>query len=168
MRLEIERKFLVADDGWQAEATGGRLLRDGLVGPYHTSKVRVRQDGARSWLTVKGPRTGLGRMEFEYEVPNDHARAMLGTVCAGTIIEKVRYEVPHDGLTWEVDVYQGDLLGVTLAEVELEDEEQPFARPAWIGAEVSGDPRFKKAAMLELRQTLGRPMTIRDILAVRP
>src|SRR4051812_10488219 len=120
MQFEVERKFLVAHDGWRSAATGSRHLRDGLIGPYHSSKVRVRQDGERAWLTVKGPRAGLGRLEFEYEIPMDHANEMLRSVCEGMQIEKVRYDVPHAGLVWEVDVYQGSLTGVILAEVELE------------------------------------------------
>jgi adenylate cyclase len=165
MIFEIERKFLVAHDGWRKAATGGRLLRDGLVGPYHTSKVRVRVAGERAWLTVKGPRDGLGRLEFEYEIPKDHADEMLRSVCAGVQVEKLRYDVIHAGVTWEVDVYQGSLSGVILAEVELQHEDQPFSKPDWAGLEVSGDPRFKKAAMLRLRQETGRPLTIERILA---
>ncbi|TDR90159.1 CYTH domain-containing protein [Enterovirga rhinocerotis] len=168
MLFEIERKFLVAHDGWRAAAVGGRLLRDGLVGPYHTSKVRVRLDGERAWLTVKGPRKGLGRLEFEYEIPSDDADEMLRSVCQGEQVEKIRHNVFHDGLKWEVDVYQGSLSGIVLAEVELQREDQPFSKPDWVGQEVSGDPRFKKAAMLKLRRQVGRPLTISGILSASP
>ena len=166
MQFEIERKFLVVHDGWRSAATGSRHLRDGLIGPYQSSKVRVRRDSDRAWLTVKGPRIGLGRAEFEYEIPPGDADEMLRSVCEGPQIEKIRYCVPFAGLIWEVDVYQGDLTGVVLAEVELEREDQPILKPDWIGLEVSRDPRFKKVALLTLRAEAGRPLTTAEILTI--
>ena len=73
--------------------------------------------------------------------------------------------MPFAGLTWEVDVSEGDLAGVVLAEVELERGDQPFSKPDWAGLEVSGDPRFKKTALLRLRARAGRPLTAAEILA---
>lgn len=168
MRLEIERKFLVASDEWRAAVTRSRHLRDGLIGPHDASKVRVRREDDRAWLTVKGPRAGLGRLEFEYEIPLDHADEMLRNVCDGMQIEKTRHEVPHGDLIWEIDVYGGLLAGVVLAEVELESEDQPLLPPDWIGAEVTGDPRFKKEAMLRLARQAGRPLTVAAILGGDP
>src|SRR4051812_10818015 len=165
MPYEVERKFLVTHDGWRSAATGSRHLRDGLVGPYHSSKVRVRRDEERAWLTVKRPRGGLGRLEFEYEIPLGDADEMLRSVCEGPQVEKIRYYVPFAGLTWEVDVYQGDLAGIVLAEVELEREDQPFSKPDWAGLEITGDPRFRKTALLRLRAEAGRPLTTAEILA---
>jgi CYTH domain-containing protein len=166
MHFEIERKFLVVHDGWRAMATGNRRLCDGLVGPHGSSKVRVRMDGERAWLTIKGPRAGLTRAEFEYEIPLGDADALLRHVCEEAPIEKIRHRIPFAGLTWEVDVYQGDLAGVVLAEIELEREDQPFPKPDWVGVEVSGDPRFAKRAMLRLRTQIGRGLTTAEILAV--
>ena len=166
MSFEVERKFLVAHDGWRSAATGSRCLRDGLIGPYQSSKVRVRRDGERAWLTIKGPRDGLGRLEFEYEIPLSDADELLRSVSEGPQTEKIRYCVPHGGLIWEVDVYQGNLAGVVLAEVELEREDQPFAKPDWVGLEVSGDPRFKKISLLRLRAEAGRPLTTAEILTI--
>lgn len=164
MRFEIERKFLVADGAWRAQATGSRPLRDGLIGQFEAGKVRVRLDGGRAWLTVKGARTGLSRTEFEYEVPRAHGEAMLAEVCVGRILEKTRWCVPHDGLSWEVDVYGGTLAGLVLAEIELEREDQPFARPGWLGQEVTGDPRFRQSALLRLAES-GRALSAETILA---
>jgi CYTH domain-containing protein len=45
-------------------------------------------------------------------------------------------------LIWEIDVFGGDNSGLILAEIELENENQKFERPAWIGEEVSHDKRF--------------------------
>jgi adenylate cyclase len=166
MRLEIERKFLVAHDGWRASATTVRHLKDGLVGHFARGKVRVRLDGARAWLTVKGARDGIARPEFEYEIPHDDGTAMLQQVCTGCLIEKVRYCVPHDGLTWEVDVFHGSLSGMILAEVELAHEDQPFSKPGWLGAEVTGDLRFRQSTLLHLCNETARPITMADVLSL--
>lgn len=168
MQFEIERKFLVVHDGWRAAAVRRRFLRDALIGPYGSTKVRVRQDEERAWLTVKGPRRGLGRLEFEYEIPVDHADEMFSSICTGMQIEKARYEVPHAGMNWEVDIYEGALAGVALAEIELEREDQTFAKPDWAGQEVTGDPRFKKAAMLDILAETGQPLTNAILLARAP
>jgi CYTH domain-containing protein len=75
---------------------------------------------------------------------------MLRTLCSGPIIEKTRYVVPHNNLLWEVDVHEGVLQGLVLAEIELEHEEQELVLPSWIGREVTDDPRYRKAALLSL------------------
>lgn len=166
MRFEVERKFLVADDGWRAGVISRRRLIDGLIGRFETgSKVRVRLDEDRAWLTVKGERVGLGRPEFEYEIPRTDAESMLSLVCDTCLIEKTRHCVPYGGLLWEIDVYGGTLEGMVLAEVELEHEAQDFERPPWLGREVTGDPRFRQSALLHRSGEAGRIVTLDEVLA---
>jgi CYTH domain-containing protein len=148
--VEIERKFLVSNDGWRSAAVASRRLRDGLIARFDSGKVRVRLEPSRAWLTVKGPKTGHSRQEFEYQIPYADADQMLRTLCSGPIIEKTRYVVPHHNVIWEVDVHEGALKGLVLAEVELEHEGQELALPSWIGREVTDDPRYRKAALLNL------------------
>jgi CYTH domain-containing protein len=145
MPVEIERKFLVRGDAWRSAATGSQKLRDGLLARFGDGKVRVRIADDGAWLTVKGPRIGLRRSEFEYEIAYPEAEQMLHTLCDGPIIEKTRYLVPHDGLIWEVDVHEGALDGLVLAEIELEHEDQTFTVPEWVEREVTGNVRYKKA-----------------------
>lgn len=165
MRFEIERKFLVVHDGWRAAASGVRHLKDGLIGQSDRGKVRVRLDEQTAWITVKGARSGgIARPEFEYEIPRDDAEAMLQSVCVGCLIEKARHSVPHGGLTWEIDVFGGALEGIVLAEIELEDEAQAFARPDWLGEEVTGDPRFRLSRLLHLCNNAVGPITMAVVL----
>lgn len=145
MNFEIERKFLVANDRWRDFVSHSEKLRDGLIARFGEGKVRVRIAGGKALITVKGPRTGLRRAEFEYEIPTSDAEEMLRTFCDGPLLEKTRYFVRHDSLTWHIDVHEGALDGFVIAEVELEHEDQPFTRPEWVGREVTGDPRYKKA-----------------------
>ena len=147
--LEIERKFLVANDAWKQDALKSEHLRDGLIARFGEGKIRVRLTDSGASLTIKGPRNGIVRQEFEYEIPRAHAEQMLQTLCLqDPILEKVRHTVPFAGLNWTIDVYMGPLAGVVFAEVELEHPSQEVQLPPWVGEEVTHDLRFRKRALL--------------------
>ena len=139
MGIEIERKFLVVGDAWRAApATAyaqGYLNRD----KRRTVRVRIVEDAA--WLTVKGASAGATRAEFEYPIPVADARELLA-LCDGPLVRKLRRRIAHAGAAWEVDEFQGDNAGLVVAEIELPSEDAPFERPAWLGAEVTHDPRY--------------------------
>ena len=141
MGQEIERKFLIAGTPWR-KWTGGAEIRQGYLSLDPARSVRVRISGEHAWLTVKGPTRGLSRAEFEFAIPRTDAEQMLATLVTGALVEKTRYAVAHAGHRWDVDVFSGENAGLAVAEIELRDEDEPFARPPWLGAEVSGDPRY--------------------------
>jgi adenylate cyclase len=141
---EIERKFLVASDAWRAHAAPGTPFEQGYLSTEPARTVRVRLAGASATLTIKGLTRGAARDEFEYPIPADDARHLLDHLCTDAVV-KVRYVVPHEGHDWEIDVFGGANDGLLVAEIELDDEAEPFARPAWIGAEVTGDLRYYNA-----------------------
>ena len=149
---EIERKFLVetqGDDSWHnAEYSD---IRQGYlsVDKHRTVRVRIAGDDAR--LTIKGITEGATRVEYEYPIPVAHAGEMLETLCLRPLIEKRRYRIEYNGLIWEVDEFYGDNSGLIVAEVELESEQQVFAKPPWAGEEVTENPRYYNA---NLRQSL--------------
>ena len=100
-------------------------------------------------LTVKGEYTGSARSEFEYPIPVSDAEEILRTMCDDRVLEKIRHYVPYGGLTWEIDVYEGLLEGVVIAEVELDRAERVLELPDWVGREVTGNARYRKIKMLE-------------------
>jgi CYTH domain-containing protein len=159
-KVEIERKFLVADDAWRGAATGVRRLRDGLLAMFDGGKVRLRIEEPRAWLAVKGPRRGLIRAEFEYEIPLPEAEAMMAGLCLGAEIRKTRHLVPHAGRLWEVDVHEGALAGLVHAEVELEAEDAPLSLPPWVGREITGDPAYSTQSLLR-RGSAAKALTVR-------
>lgn len=149
MAVEIERKFLLANDAWKREVIKTERMRDGLIARFGEGKVRIRLTESGASLTIKGPREGISRLEFEYEIPGGDAEQMLRTLCQGDpVLEKVRHTVPFGGLHWTIDVYMGSLSGVAFAEVELTHPDQHFDLPPWVGEEVSNDPRFRKRALV--------------------
>ena len=147
MPIEIERRFLVANDGWKQSVIRSTRIRDGLVAVYLGRKARVRILDDRATIALKGQRNGSGRSEFEYDIPISDAEEMLRTMCDDRVLEKMRYYVPHAGLTWEVDVYDGILKGVLIAEVELDRDDRLLELPNWVGKEITGDLRYSKFNM---------------------
>jgi adenylate cyclase len=147
MAIEIERKFLVANDGWRMQYTRQKRIRDGLIATAAGRKVRVRIYDDRATLTVKAKTSGPGDAEYEYEIPLSDAEELLATHCDGRVLSKTRYYVPYKGFTWEIDEYDGVLNGVVLAEVELSREDIDVPLPSWVGAEVTGRPEYKKSNM---------------------
>lgn len=150
MGLEIERKFLIGSDAWRQSAQPGVRMRQGYFrrgGDGET--VRVRIAGDRAFLTIKGPRRSERcRSEFEYEIPVADAAELLEQFCGGRTVEKIRCIVPVGGREWEVDEYFGDNAGLFTAELELErEDDNGFARPEWLGAEVTADPRYTNGAL---------------------
>lgn len=146
MTLEIERKFLVAGD-YKLSATLCERIAQGYLASGTGCTVRIRVRGDRGYLTIKGPSAdGVSRSEWEYEVPAREALEML-TLCHSGVIDKCRYLVPFAGHIFEVDEFYGDNEGLTVAEVELSSVDEQFARPAWLGEEVTGDKRYYNSSL---------------------
>lgn len=141
MADEIERKFLVKDSVLPL-LQKGQVFSQGYLASNDRLSARVRLAGDRAWLTVKGRGSGITRPEFEYGIPVDDARYILENLCFGALISKTRYCLQHAGMTWEVDVFDAENSGLIVAEVELESEQQQPELPPWVGAEVTGDPRY--------------------------
>jgi adenylate cyclase len=147
--IEIERKFLVDTDAWRAGVIASRELCQFYLSLGGRTSVRVRIEGdRRAWLTVKSAAVGRARHEFEYVLPIEDARQMMA-LADGAVIEKVRYLVPHGGLTWEVDVFGGENKGLVVAEVELKRVDQPVELPPWVGPEVTADRRYYNASLAQ-------------------
>jgi adenylate cyclase len=146
MGVEIERKFLVAD---RAVLDGliGTAYRQGYLSTAPERTVRVRHAGETAFLTVKSISIGASRAEFEYPIPVADVDALLA-LCERPIIEKVRYRIGHAGLVWEVDVFGGDNAGLVVAEVEIPSLQTAVEVPAWVGAEVTDDPRYFNAYLV--------------------
>ncbi|MBF0613737.1 MAG: CYTH domain-containing protein [Magnetococcales bacterium] len=147
MGTEIERRFLVKNDGWRGLAEGVDF-QQGFLSTVKERVVRVRIAGDKATLTIKGVSEGFSRLEFEYAIPKEEALIILNQVCERPWIEKTRHRIPVGQLVWEVDEFRGANQGLIMAEVELTDERQQIELPSWIGREVSTDPRFFNANLV--------------------
>ncbi len=148
MAQEIERKFLI-DPALLELPAEGETIRQGYIPTSTKTAVRVRIKGGQAFLTLKGENRGAVRSEFEYSIPLEDAMAMLDELCQPPMIDKVRYRIPHAGHLWEVDRFHGENEGLWVAEVELEAEYERVELPSWIRQEVTGDPRYYNANLIQ-------------------
>lgn len=141
--IEIERKFLVSSGEYKKEATSNQRIVQGFLNTHPERTVRVRIKGNKGYLTIKGKsnETGTSRYEWEREIPLEDSERLMD-ICEKGIIEKIRYTVSLGDHVFEVDEFQGSNKGLIIAEVELENEEDAFERPHWLGHEVTGDVRY--------------------------
>lgn len=141
--VEIERKFLVLSDSYKKEAATHKRIVQGYLNSNPERTVRVRIKGDQGFLTIKGKSNDAGtiRMEWEKEIPLSDAEQLL-TLCEKGAIDKIRYEIKSGIHTFEVDEFFGDNEGLTVAEIELSDENEAFEKPSWLGKEVTGDQRY--------------------------
>ncbi len=150
-KYERERKFLLDEDkcaDWRRLAVGHVRIEQGYLSRRKESTVRVRIAGEQGWLTVKGITSGDTREEYEYEVPVADARRIMN-MCEGLPLEKERWIVPWEGMTWEVDIFGGQNSGLKLCEVELPLAfDGDLSMPPFVGEEVTGDVRYYNSALV--------------------
>jgi adenylate cyclase len=153
MGVEIERKFLVAGDGWRAAAREVVPMAQGYINDMgamdrgeQKASVRVRIQGETAFLNLKSRELGHTRQEFDYPIPVADARALLA-LCVGGAIDKRRHYVEHAGHLWEVDEFLGDNAGLVVAEIELDHADEAFVKPAWIGKQVTDAARYYNLAL---------------------
>ena len=150
MGTEIERKYLVKPAAWrsqkellrsQSSNIGARYCQ-GYIPTSNGTTVRLRIVGQQGYLTIKSKTVGHTRAEFEYPIPVQDAQEMLRNLCIKPLIDKYRYKVEIDNLTWEIDEFIGENEGLIIAEVELKDENQEINLPFWIEKEVNEKKYF--------------------------
>lgn len=147
MAFEIERKFLVIGCAWQQSVRDESYIRQAYLTGRDNASIRVRiRDNRTATLTIKSRGAGLKRLEFEYGIPVLDAEEML-PLRRGAIIEKRRAIVPIQGHLWEIDTFFGENAGLVLAEIELDDVSETFAKPPWIGAEVTSQASYYNGAL---------------------
>ena len=145
--IEIERKYLVTNNNYKS-STPIRISQ-GYICSEENRVVRVRIKGDKAYLTIKNATIGFARNEYEYEIPVADAEAMLHNTCQQPIIDKTRYILEYKGFIWEIDEFHGDNEGLVVAEIELENKNQQFELPDFIGEEVTDDARYYNACLFK-------------------
>ena len=150
MALEIERKFLVKDDSYKVMAFSSSRIAQGYICSARGRTVRIRIRDEKGYLTIKGPSdsAGLGRYEWEKEIPLEDARELM-KLCEPGIIDKTRYLVQSVNHIFEVDEFYGDNEGLVIAEVELKSEDERYEKPVLVGEEVTGDVRYYNSFLMK-------------------
>lgn len=147
MGVEIERKFLLANDSWKKSISESFNIVQGYLSRDPERTVRIRRKGDDAFITIKGKTPAdLKTPEFEYQIPLKDFDALMKLALPG-VIEKTRHIVVNDGNRWEIDVFGGAHKGLELAEIELSDTAQAFTKPAWLGVEVTGQAKYTNAQL---------------------
>ncbi|MBQ4818983.1 CYTH domain-containing protein [Aquimarina sp. MMG016] len=153
--IEIERKFLVTAEAFKTEAQNSYRIVQGFLNTDPERTVRIRIKGEEAFITVKGKgnNSGTSRFEWEKEITVTDAEALL-PLCEKGIIEKTRYEVKSGTHTYEIDEFFGENEGLIIAEIELNNENETFSKPDWLGKEVTGDNRYYNSQLSKIPYSL--------------
>ncbi|NOQ34668.1 MAG: CYTH domain-containing protein [Methylococcaceae bacterium] len=142
MAIEIEHKFLLANDDWREQVSHSSHYKQGYLTSDAHSSVRVRIANDKAWLNIKSATIGTQRQEYEYPIPPTDADEILSTLCHKPLVEKVRHFVTYEKHLWEIDEFSGDNEGLIVAEIELSAIGEDFSKPSWLGLEVTEDVRY--------------------------
>lgn len=146
---EIEHKYLIDHAAWKVlDKPDPVQIIQGFISRSPEVTVRVRIKGEKAFITIKGKSVGLERSEFEYEIPLLDAEGIMNEFTHKQIRKK-RYEIPIGEHIWEVDVFEGPLEGLILAEIEVQSEEEKFDLPHWVSEDVSENPDYYNAVLID-------------------
>lgn len=150
MAQEIERKFLVKDDSYKEMSSSHSRIKQGYICSMRGRTVRVRIRDEKGYLTIKGPsdENGISRYEWEKEIALNEAEELM-KLCEPGKIDKTRYLVKWGNHTFEVDEFYGENDGLTVAEVELNSENEPFEYPPFLAEEVTGDVKYYNSFLIK-------------------
>ena len=148
MGTEFEHKLVVVGDEWRDAITVTSALSQAYLSAKPGMTIRVRVvDDTTAYLTIKGKQVGIGRPEYEYEIPVDDARALLAMITDGFPITKTRYELRDPWAGWIVDEFADANTGLVVAELEVPAEDTPWEVPVWAGANVTTDFRYTNSEL---------------------
>lgn len=137
--MEIERKFTIKELPDLSNFSYKKLTQAYL----NTDPViRIRREDNDYFLTYKGK--GLLARE-EYNLPlNEESFHHLLPKADGLVISKTRYLIPYENYTIELDIFEGDLAPLVIAEVEFDSEKEAysFIPPSWFDQDVTQDKRY--------------------------
>jgi adenylate cyclase len=145
--LEVERKFLLPQaPDWLSDHPS-KPIEQGYVVVGDEVEVRLRRAGEKHLLTVKRGH-GEVREEVEIELGREQFEE-LWPLTESLRLKKTRHRVPLDGLTAEVDLYEGPLEGLVVAEIEFPSaqDSEGFEPPPWLGDEVTGDEGYANQSL---------------------
>lgn len=151
MGIEIERKFLVNNLDFAKESFEKKHIKQGYLNSNKNRTVRVRTSDDKAFITIKGKSNlaGTSRFEWEKEIAISEAKELL-LLCESNLIEKHRYLVKKGTHTFEVDAFLGDNLGLIVAEIELDSENEKFEKPSWLAKEVTGESKYYNSSISKL------------------
>ena len=149
--IEKERKFKVKSKKFISFSHKVINIKQGYLSKDNNLAVRVRISDKKAYLCIKGPtcKSGISRFEFEKKISLIEGTKLL-KLSLPRIIFKKRYLIEYKNQLLEVDVFEGFLEGLILAEIELNSKSQKIYLPDWVGEEVTGVKTFYNSHLSKL------------------
>ena len=149
--IEKERKFKVKSKKFISFSHKVINIKQGYLSKDNNPAVRVRISDKKAYLCIKGPtcKSGISRFEFEKKISLIEGTKLL-KLSLPRIIFKKRYLIEYKNQLLEVDVFEGFLKGLILAEIELNSKSQKIYLPDWVGEEVTGVKTFYNSQLSKL------------------
>ena len=149
--IEKERKFKVKSKKFISFSHKVINIKQGYLSKDNNLAIRIRISDKKAHLCIKGPtcKSGISRFEFEKKISLIEGTKLL-KLCLPRIIFKKRYLIEYKNQLLEVDVFEGFLEGLILAEIELNSKSQKIYLPDWVGEEVTGVKTFYNSHLSKL------------------
>ena len=140
MPIEIERKFLVTSNAFKEDAKKFEINQVYLLASKQMA-IRIRMDDLQASIAIKSKESERVNKEYEYVIPKDEAFSLMNSYDVPKI-RKTRHILIYCGHAWEVDEFHDENSGLIIAEIELNNVNETFELPPWIGEEVTADYRY--------------------------
>lgn len=154
---EIEKKFLIKSLPRDLNHYKKIHIMQGYLSNSGKPSLRVRKYGDDYILSYKFrvmAEKNVANVAREVELPlTEQSFQHLMKKIDGKVVEKNRYLIPlENGLTAELDVFEGYLKGLQFVEVEFPSEEEAlnFVEPDWFGKDVTFDVHFKNGYLANI------------------
>jgi adenylate cyclase len=102
--------------------------------------LRIRKNGDRYEITKKQPIEGNdSSRQLETTISLIEAEYAELSLLQGKRIQKTRFNYEEEGINYEIDIFNGDLSGLILVDVEFDtiEKRDTFVAPSWCLKEVT-------------------------------
>ncbi len=147
MGIEIERRFLVKNEGWKRLTILSEEFIQGYLNSYPEDlaiRVRIINNNV-GFLTLKSSTDGLINKEFEYPIPIEDAYRLIDL--SKYKLSKTRHQIKLKNKDWIVDSFKNLNSPLVLAEIELKSPSEKVQIPSWCGREITGIKSLSNASL---------------------
>mgnify|MGYP001265125505 CR=1 FL=1 len=146
MALEIERRFLIKNDGWKKFVTHKTFLEQGyLSSNFNDWIIRIRFNGKNFKIALKKHVKNFTNYEYEYLIPTHEGEKIIATL--PNTIKKDRFFLNLDQKNWIVDCFKDKNFPLEIAEIEVSEEKEKVILPPFLSTEITGLKVFSNLSL---------------------
>ena len=146
MSLEIERRFLIKNEGWKEFITKKIFIEQGYLSKNLDDwTIRLRLIGKDYKIALKKHIENFTNYEFEYSIPRKDGETIMSNL--SRIIKKERFFLEVEKKSWIIDCFKENNYPLEIAEIELSKEEEDFILPNFISKEITGLKHYSNVSL---------------------